>query len=435
MASNGCVSDVIVIGAGAAGLCAAGELARAGLQVELLEARDRPGGRIWTADSEGVAVEYGAEFVHGRPPEIIELERAAGLELVEVGDQRWCRRDGRLDACDFMGEVEEILARMERGEHDQSFAEFIARCCPQESEARRWALAYVEGFHAAKAERISVRSILEGEEASAHIAGEKQYRVRNGYQRLTGHLAGRIARERCRVRYGAAVRRVRWRRGEVEVEAAGQSLVAPRAVVTLPLGVLQRGEVGFDPPLDAKRRALACLDMGAVVRVTLRFHERFWEPLRGSNGRSLADAGFVFSEERWFPTWWSQMPARTAVLTGWSAGRRAEANSGLSRDEVVARAVDSLARIFGMERATVAGMVAEAWTHDWQSDPYARGGYSYVVAGGENAERELAAPLEDTLFFAGEATNFEGHNGTVNGAMATGYRAAREVLERLHTAG
>jgi len=82
-------------------------------------------------------------------------------------------------------------------------------------------------------------------------------------------------------------------------------------------------------------------------------------------------------------------------------------------------------------RARLDALLLSAHAHDWQSDPFARGGYSYVAAGGEGAERELAAPLDDTLFFAGEAANFEGHNGTVNGAMMTGYRVAREILERL----
>ncbi|HTK94550.1 MAG TPA: FAD-dependent oxidoreductase, partial [Terriglobales bacterium] len=131
------------------------------------------------------------------------------------------------------------------------------------------------------------------------------------------------------------------------------------------------------------------------------------------------------------PTWWSQLPAKSPVLTAWSAGPRGAQNSGLSSQQVAARALDSLANILGYDRARLDSLLLEAHTHDWQADPFARGGYSYVVAGGAGAERELAQPLDDTLFFAGEAANFEGHNGTVNGAMMTGYRVAREILERL----
>jgi len=171
--------------------------------------------------------------------------------------------------------------------------------------------------------------------------------------------------------------------------------------------------------------------MGAVIRVTLHFREKFWERVKDKTGKPLADLGFLFSEDQHFPTWWSQLPARTPVLTAWSAGPRAEANSGLSQDAVTARALDSLAAILDYDRARLDALLVEAHTHDWQSDPCFGGGYSYVAAGGDGAERELAAPLDDTLFFAGEAANFEGHNGTVNGAMMTGYRVAREILERL----
>jgi len=195
--------------------------------------------------------------------------------------------------------------------------------------------------------------------------------------------------------------------------------------------VLKAGAVKFDPPLTSKQRALACLEMGAVIRVSLRFGERFWENVKGADGKSLAELGFLFSEDPHFPTWWSQLPARTPVLTAWSAGPAGERNSGMSSDVVAARALDSLASILGFDRTRLGGLLVAAHTHDWQSDPYSRGGYSYVAAGGARAERELAAPLEETLFFAGEAANHEGHNGTVNGAMMTGYRAAREILEHL----
>jgi monoamine oxidase len=74
-----------------------------------------------------------------------------------------------------------------------------------------------------------------------------------------------------------------------------------------------------------------------------------------------------------------------------------------------------------------------AWVHDWQSDPYARGAYSYVKVAGEKAREQLAAPLRDTLFFAGEATDTEGEAGTVAGALQSGERAAREVLRSLRS--
>jgi len=433
-------ADIIVIGAGVTGVCAANELARAGLRVELLEARDRVGGRIWSVQNDGTPpVELGAEFVHGKPPEIFNLACAAHMNIARVGGEMWRKRNRRLEQDNaFFAEVETILAKMQRGERDRSFKEFLDECCPRDSEAKRWALQYVQGFHAAHPERIGVWGLLEGEAASQDIDGDAQFRVLNGYSVLIDHLRAQLAGSgKCRVRLNAVVKRVGWRRGSVEVElAAGvgeksEKLRAKQAVVTLPLGVLKHGDVMFEPALVAKQRALAGLEMGAVIRVTLRFRERFWEHVKDAAGKPLADLGFLFSEDQHFPTWWSQLPARTPVPTAWSAGPRGEANSGLSRDAVVARALDSLANILDYARERLGALLVAADTHDWQSDPFARGGYSYVAAGGEGAERELAAPLDNTLFFAGEAANFEGHNGTVNGAMMTGHRVAREVLERL----
>jgi monoamine oxidase len=72
-----------------------------------------------------------------------------------------------------------------------------------------------------------------------------------------------------------------------------------------------------------------------------------------------------------------------------------------------------------------------AYFHDWQSDPFSRGAYSYGRVGADGAQQVLAAPLEKTLFFAGEATDTSGHNGTVHGAIASGHRAAREILQGL----
>jgi len=94
-----------------------------------------------------------------------------------------------------------------------------------------------------------------------------------------------------------------------------------------------------------------------------------------------------------------------------------------------------LARALGTTRRRLEGLVEGCWTHDWRADPFARGAYSYLPVGGVEAQESLARPVEGTLFFAGEATNTEGHNGTVHGALATGRRAAREVLDSLNASG
>lgn len=137
---------------------------------------------------------------------------------------------------------------------------------------------------------------------------------------------------------------------------------------------------------------------------------------------------FVYSHQEWFPTWWTRSTS-APILTGWAASRRGERLSGHSRQFMQDKALASLSAIFGLPEPALQAMLLGCYVHDWQSDPYARGSYSYVGVDGEGAQSNLAASLDGTLFFAGEATSTDGHHGEVHGAIATGERAAREILD------
>jgi monoamine oxidase len=132
-----------------------------------------------------------------------------------------------------------------------------------------------------------------------------------------------------------------------------------------------------------------------------------------------------------FPVWWTMMPMRLPMITAWAGGPRAAAMAGMPTDEVTAHAVSSLARQLGVARKTVEGALTGAWTHDWSSDPWSFGAYSYSKVGGSDAAKTLARSVDGTLFFAGEATDAEGRNGTVHGAIASGRRAAAQVSRAL----
>jgi monoamine oxidase len=161
------------------------------------------------------------------------------------------------------------------------------------------------------------------------------------------------------------------------------------------------------------------LDFGGVYRVTLRFEHAFWE-----DHPELAGAGFLFSDEPVFPTWWTTAPVESAVITGWSAGPKADPLCGKTRQEIINAAMTSLQKIVHAPAARL----QNAWFHDWQADPFSLGAYSNVPAGALNARRQFAEPVEDTLYFAGEATDLIGYGGTVHGAIASGKRAAGQIL-------
>lgn len=442
-------SEVLIVGAGVAGLAAAERLSREGLTLCLLEARGRTGGRVLTLrdDESPVPLELGAEFVHGRPRETWEVIGRAGLLACGVSGEHWFQKDGVVTRSDeSWAEVEELMSMME--EHtgpDRSFEDFLAACCPSErfAEAKRRARRFVQGFHAADPERVSVRELVRTEKAAESVGDDKQFRILGGYDGVARHFERALDPARTRLHLGTVVEEIDWRRGHVEVRArrvaTGEPLTfeAARCVVTLPLGVwlAGRGEAGavrFAPELPRHGEAARRLAMGHALRVVLRFRERFWEdirqPAREGGEASLFDLGFMHTDNSRLPTWWTLNPVHAPLLVGWTGGPPAERLAPLGDAELIECALDELGRAFATPRARVEELVASAHVHNWGADPFSRGAYSYVPVGGAGAQEELARPVEQTLFFAGEATNTDGHHATVHGAIATGYRAAREVI-------
>jgi monoamine oxidase len=436
--------QVIVIGAGVAGLAAAERLSAQGFDVTVLEASKRIGGRIFTSydPGSGHAIELGAEFVHGKPKDIFSLAEKDGLKLVQVDGEEWRIDEGKLQhPHDFFAEVGKILGHMKRSKDDRSFEEFLTQYCstPGQAKLKKWATAYIEGFNAARIGEISVNSLVREAKAEEKIEGERAFRIAGGYQKLVESLSSRLDPARVRILTDRAVTAIHWRKQEVTVDAYStaesgtESLTARAAVVTLPLGVLQAaadepGYVRFDPPLAEKSRAAGMLRTGQVVRVTLIFRESFWErmPVRGQ--ARLKDLSFLFSSNPLFPTWWTLMPDRAPILTAWSPS---DCNLPLRSKPgafAAGAAMAALSDLVALDHAFLEKYLDCYYTHDWHSDPFVRGAYSYVAVGGENAQCELAKAVEGTLFFAGEATECQGHHGTVHGAIATGHRAAREVV-------
>jgi monoamine oxidase len=427
--------DVAVIGAGAAGLAAAAELSERGCQVCVLEARDRIGGRIFTRHEPHLAVrlELGAEFVHGKAHATSRWIADRNTELIDAAEQRWILRGDKLrPADDLFPELKSRLGRVRRPRKDLPFSEFLEG--PARSHLspriREFALMLVEGYDAADATRISTLATLD-EWCGESSADAATFRPQRGYESLLHALAGALDPKRVHIKLSTIVREVRWKRGEVAIAATQQGraedVVARQAIVTLPLGVLQLppqapNGVRFVPTLDAKQEALAALATGPVIKLVLQFRRAFWEQVDG--GR-YAYAAFFHAPKAAFPTFWTMLPARASVLTAWAAGPAAAKLAGLGESELVRAALDCLGKLFP-EGDRVAADFQCAYLHDWQADPFACGAYSYVVAGGGKGRERLAEPLDDTLFFAGEAADTDGESGTVAGALASGERAVEE---------
>ncbi|HKT49463.1 MAG TPA: NAD(P)/FAD-dependent oxidoreductase [Candidatus Angelobacter sp.] len=422
-------ADVIVIGAGAAGLVAARELSAAGLKVLVLEARDRMGGRIYTDHSLGFPVELGAEFVHGRSPDTFEFITRARLEIAEVAGEMRRKRNGVWgDSGHVMAEVNHLFDNMPANEPDQSFKHYIERT-QYSPETKQLALDFVEGFHAAQPDRVSVQWLIHTTRAEETIDGETSFRVRHGYDLLINSVVETLDDQRCKILLKTPVSEIFWERGRVTISAAGSEFSAPCAVITLPLGVLKSDKIRFFPELpETKNMAMASLAMGPVIRVSLSFRSKFWEA-----APEMRDLSFLFTDDPHFPTWWTSNPLPYPILTGWAAGRHTQGLAGKNNGELVDAALDSLAGILELEQTELRAHLKCGCVHDWQADSCSQGAYSYVVKGGMGAPQALAEPVDGTLFFAGEATNIEGHNGTVHGALGSGKRAAHEILASLKT--
>ena len=436
--------DVVVVGAGAAGLAAAETLARARRSVRVLEARPRIGGRVDTRHLPGwpVPVELGGEFVQGKATSLLARARKAHLRVTPVGERYLTLKDGRL--VEAHPRLERALCRVAELRGDIPVDEALdaqERAGTLDAEEHALARNYVEGYYAADASRASAEAIGALERASRALHGDEAARVEGGYLGVLERILASVQRRvPDALRLSTVVTEVRWSAGRVVVETRTHTghplppVQARAAIVTLPLGVLQApagsaGAVRFAPRLHDVEHAAGALVQGPLFKLLLRFRTSFWRSGTPTlNAARLRGFGFVQLPGGAIPTWWTTAPVESGVLTGWAGGPRALELSALEPEARRGRALDSLGRLFGTPRSALEELLEDEILHDWQADPFARGGYAVTPVGALGATRVLALPVADTLFFAGEHTHLGGQAGTVHGALETGETAARACL-------
>ncbi len=414
--------DVTILGAGIAGLAAARTLAEAGCRVLVLEARDRVGGRMHTLYPAGspAPVELGAEFVHGRPPELLALLQEAGLQLQEGEGEDLCYREGRIGACDEGGSGWDLLESMEeaaRLEGDMSFHAYLATAEASEVE-KDGIRAYVEGFNAADAREIGILGLARQQAAEDAIEGERGARVVQGYSALAEYLRQQAEAAGATVLLQTPATRVEWTAvaGCLVHSGEKQAWKSAKVLCALPLGVLQSGAVEFAPTPAAAMTAVRQLRAGSASRMVLAFQRAWWRDEHPT-------LRFLIAREASPSVWWTHAPEATPLLTAWLGGPRATQIG----DEVAFRR-EALAALQGMFGRDVEPLLTGAWSHDWQADTCTLGAYSYVPAGSGDAAERLSQPVDEVLFFAGEHTDTTGHPGTVHGALRSGLRAAAQIL-------
>ncbi|HXC25399.1 MAG TPA: NAD(P)/FAD-dependent oxidoreductase [Gemmatimonadaceae bacterium] len=440
--------DVVIIGAGAAGLAAARTLRAAGVRIVVLEARGRVGGRIFTyRDPRApVPIELGAEFLHGNTPLTNEIIADAKLTAYEVVGDHWRANGGKLKQNDeIWRRIERVMDKLDAHRSpDSSFADYLTTYVrkPKLARDRRLACEFVQGFHAADVSRISAQSLANNGGPGVGDDDDRMGRVLDGYDRVTAWLARDVYDA---VSFNTIVERVTWEPGRVQIEARsadGETRItyhAQAVVVTVPLSILQRsspelGGIEFSPDVPSMRHAVTHLAMGSVVRVIFAFREPFWEHRRidqTASGNALAQMSFLHGRGTDLPTWWTLFPLRLSVIVGWTGGPAAAELAEDDDDAIQHRALTSLAHHLGTTVRRLESLVEGSWFHNWERDPFTYGAYSYPLVGGKHSAAQLGQPVDGTLFFAGEAAVTQGHHGTVEGALSTGQRAAHALVETL----
>ncbi|MDQ1451789.1 MAG: hypothetical protein QOK38_1655 [Acidobacteriaceae bacterium] len=417
-------TDVLIVGAGIAGLAAAAELAASGLQITILEARDRIGGRIFTLHPSEFEfpLELGAEFVHGRPPELLSLLQDANATLQQVGGVDACFRHGKVSRCkesDKAFALLDELADVARQQGDMSFEAFLERRRPAPEIAER-ARSFVEGFNAADARRIGIAALARQQQAEEEIGGFESSRSTTGYDVLPRYLARRAEHAGARILLSSPTASLQWKTGAVIAHTvSGASFSASKAIVTLPLGVLKARSVAFQPEPAHTFAATDRMEAGSVRRLVLVFRSPFWE-------EKIADMRFLFTDTMKPATYWTQHPSDAPMLIGWLGGP--QANAMRDSSQLLVQALRTLERIFSLPSQSLDAELRNWYMHDWLNDPFTLGAYSYAPAGALDCSAAMTEPVDNTLFFAGEHTDITGHWGTVHGALRSGLRAAEQVL-------
>jgi monoamine oxidase len=428
--------DILIIGAGAAGLMAARELARAGRRVLVLEARDRTGGRVHTFTGAGFSgpTEAGAEFLHGEVTLTQELAQAAGVACLDTAGTSYEVRDGQAAAVEsFLEDMPLLLEKLHALPHDLPLAEFLTHYFPEEAHRvlRDTVTRFAEGYDAADARRAS--SFALRDEWSGGGA-EDSPRPVGGYGQLLATLAREVEAAGSTLQLSTIVRHIQWRRGQVEVVCdQNRRYRAAQLLITVPLGVLQAaadtpGHLAFVPELPELRRAVTALGFGPVIKIVLEFQTAFWQQESTELRNAMPGLEFLFSDAQ-IPTWWTQLPDPRPLLTGWVAGPAAHQLRTAPDELVLAQSLTALAYIFGAAPEFIRSQLVAQRVFNWGADPFARGAYAYATVESAAAQQLLREPVEDTLFFAGEGLYTGPAMGTVEAALVSGQQVARRVLQ------
>lgn len=430
-------ADILVIGAGAAGMMVAHTLSKAGKKVIVLEARSRAGGRIHTLNDGRFSkyVELGAEFIHGNLPVTSQLLKEAGISHHSTAGEFWNYRDGKFNKDhEFIEGWDKLMHELNKLKEDITIGDFLLEHFDgdKHQRLRSSVTRFVSGYDTAdpfKASAFALREEWSGEDE------ESQARTNDGYGKMISYLVQDAEKNGMRLYLNTIVKEIHYGDDKVKVISdKGIVFSAEKAVIALPLGVLHganntESAITFRPDIPAYNKAFEQIGFGAIIKILLEFKEPFWkrEEVTELAGESLSKLGFILSDEE-IPTWWTQYPDKSSILTGWLGGPPAEKRKHLSNSQLLERGLQSLAGIFKIGEKELKDNLVASEVVNWTTDPFTLGSYVYDTIDSHTAREVLTKPIENILYFAGEFT-YEGQAmGTVEAALTSGLEVAKKLL-------
>lgn len=412
--------DTIIIGAGVAGLAAAQSLTKTGSKVIVLEAQSYVGGRVKTVEYSGwgAPVELGAAFIHGANVITANMARELGLELVHTREDRTVvDSNGHVLDHDQKQPYYELLDYIDTaGKQGVSVQEIINRNPVTKDETiRQLAALSVGDYEAGDAENLDSGAWSEMVERTDHNGDNLL--IKESYQPIITMLS-----EGIDIRLNSVVSSVDTSQQDkvVVILNDGDRFEAKNIIITVSIGVLQHKEITFIPSLPStKIAAIQKFEMGNAMKLVLRFEN----PHNISRYLNYGDGDNVLLQT--ITGWWPS-PADPQVLTGFTGGSRAKAALALNEERLIEKVTDDLRKI---SKNMFDNKIIDYKVIRWDTNPYTYGAYSNHPVGTTNGMREeLAAPIDNRIFWAGEATASDGNYATVHGAISSGYRAADEII-------
>jgi monoamine oxidase len=414
--------NIGIAGAGISGLIAGIELQNAGHSVSIFEARSRTGGRIESLQVEGLIVETGPEFIHGKLIETIGLLKKYKIQYDRMNGKMYDARGAHLRVTYEMAEGwDQLLDKMKSLEEDLPFGEFLEKKFPDNRfiELKKSAVRFAEGFDLADVQTASTQAlILEWEHEES-----KQFRIPSGYGTLIRALENEFKALGGKIYLSHPVKTVDWNSNKILLSVNGnQVFEVDKLIISLPLSVLNREALAsesviFLPPLEEKKAAFNQIGFGTVIKIVMIWDSSFWKSM-------IPDGQFIFSDH-FVPAWWTQYPLDLPMLTGWLGGPKAAQFADRPDGFFLDKAMESLSSIFSIPPEEIRNHLKEARVFNWKNEPWSRGAYSYSLIGFRKTIAVCREPVENRIYFAGEAFYDGPYPGTVEAAVVSGLETAR----------